>query len=170
MAARLLRGACQGAVLKMIHEFALEPELVASWRDRLLGRFFIEQFGFGGGRVGSRYPKQWRRLVWDAFQAAVGAAGDIEQKRVEELLARLTTRDVRRPECVWHDAHDWLMNAENEHARKPFFGILARENPRTKEVVICADDVLSGMPVPWRAPSSVVVSRTAESMARAGPA
>ena len=51
----------------MIHEYALEPELVASWHDRMQFRFFIGQFGFGTGRVVSRYPKQWRELVLEEF-------------------------------------------------------------------------------------------------------
>jgi len=150
----------------MIHEYALEPEFVASWHDRLLGRFFIEQFGFGTGRVVSRYPKKWRKLVWDAFQAAFGAgAGEIERKRVEELLARLTAPEVRRPGCVWDDARGWLENAEWENERRPFHAILSRDNPRGRPNVVRADDVLAGTPKAWLAPGSIVVERTAASMA-----
>ena len=150
----------------MIHEYALEPELVASWHDRLLGRFFIEQFGFGTGRVVSRYPRRWRRLVWDAFQAAFGAeAGEIERKRVEELLARLTAPEVRRPGCVWDDARAWLQNAERENERRPFYAILSRDNPRGQPDVVRADDILDGTPEAWLAPGSIVVERTAASMA-----
>ncbi len=90
----------------MIYECAPEPELVASWHDRLHFRFFVEQFGLGTGRVVSRYPKKWRKLVWDALPAALyAAAGEIERKRVKELLVRLTEPEVRRPGCVWNSAH-----------------------------------------------------------------
>ena len=148
----------------MIREYALEPELVALWHQRLLGRFFIEQFGFGTGRVVSRYPKKWKTLVWDAFLAAA-AAGEIERKRIEELLVRLTTPEVRRLGWLWDESQDWLTNAESEHARKPFFAILARDNPRTNAAVICADDVIAGTPPAWPAPNCVVVTRIAGSMA-----
>lgn len=149
----------------MIHEYALEPELVATWHERMLGRFFIEQFGFGTGRVVSRYPKNWRKRVWDAFRSGA-IAGEIEQKRIEELLARLTAPEVRRPGHIWDAAHDWLTNAESEHARKPFYTILARNNPRASGSVMLAEDVLSGTPAGWGAPNSVVVPRTAGSMAQ----
>ena len=150
----------------MIYEYALEPELVASWHDRLLGRFFVEHFGFGTGRVVSRYPKKWRKLVWEAFQAVFGAAaGEIERKRVEELLARLTAAEVRRPGCVWDDACAWLENAERENERRPFHAILSRGNPRGQPNVVRADDILTGTPEIWLAPGSIVVERTAASMA-----
>ena len=152
----------------MIHEYALEPELVASWHDRMHFRFFIEKFGFGTGRVVSRYPKKWRRLVWEALRATYGTAvGEVERKRVEELLARLTTPEIRRLGCVWDDAHAWLENAEQENERRPFHAILSRDNPRRQPNVVLACDILAGSPEAWRAPSSIVVERTAASMAHA---
>lgn len=150
----------------MIHEYALEPELVASWHDRITFRYFVEMFGFGRGRVVSRYPKKWRRLVWEAFERAFGAsASDIERKRIEELLSQLLTPEVRRPECLWNDGQEWLPNAEREHARRPFYAILARANPRSRAEVMCADDVIAGTPAAWSAPRSVVVNRNAAAMA-----
>jgi hypothetical protein len=148
----------------MIHEYALEPELVATWHDRLIFRVFIEQFGFGTGRVVSRYPNKWRELVWNAFRGGAGAR-EIERKRIEELIARLTSPEVRRAGSVWNDLRDWLTNAEQEHSRKPFHAILARDNPRKNSGVICADDVISGTAPTWDAPSSIVVPRAAQAMA-----
>ena len=150
----------------MIREYALEPELVATWHDRLLGRFFIEKFGYGTGRVVSRYPKKWPRLVWNAFQATFKAtAGEMGRKRVEELLAQLTTPDIRRPDCIWTDTRDWLENAEEENTRRPFHAILALDNPRDRAEVMLSDDVLTGTPEAWNAPNSIVLDRTAASLA-----
>ena len=150
----------------MIQEYALEPELVASWHDRMQFRFFVDQFGLGTGRVVSRYPSKWRKVVWESFQSAFGStAGEVERKRIEELLARLTATKVRRTGCVWENGSSWLVNAEVEHTRRPFYSILARDNPRKKPDVMCADDVLDGTPTGWHAPSSVIVDRTAAAMA-----
>ena len=150
----------------MIQEYALEPELVASWHDPLLARFFIDRFGYGTGRVVSRYPKKWRRLVWEAFQATFDAtAGDIGRKRIEELLAQLTTPAIRRPGFIWVDAHGWLENAEEENTRRPFHAILARDNPRGQTEVVRLNDVVEGTSEAWNAPGSIVVDRTAGSMA-----
>jgi hypothetical protein len=46
----------------MIREYGLEPDLVALWHERVHFRFFIEQFGFGTGRIVSRYPQKWLSL------------------------------------------------------------------------------------------------------------
>jgi hypothetical protein len=56
----------------VIHEYALETELVASWHEQMRFRFFVEQFGFGTGRVVSRYPNNWRQLVRDRFEPTFG--------------------------------------------------------------------------------------------------
>ena len=45
----------------MIHEYALEPELVASWHSLYKFHLFSGKFGFGAGRVVSRYPKKWTK-------------------------------------------------------------------------------------------------------------
>jgi hypothetical protein len=120
-------------------------------------------FGFGRGRIVSRYPKKWRSLVWEAF----GARGsEIEQKRIETLLTQLLTPEVRRQDHVWNAGQDWLANAETEHARRPFHAILARQNPRARAEVLVADDVLEGTPPAWNAPASLLVARTAAAMAQ----
>ena len=76
----------------MIHEYALEPELVATWGNRHDYRYFLEKFGLGQPRIVSRYPERWTRLVWQAFRPA----NDFETTRMTELLARLSEHTVRR--------------------------------------------------------------------------
>ena len=110
----------------MIHEYALEPELVATWTDPSDCRYFKESFGLGQGRVVSRYPKRWKRLVWDAFCGN----NDLAQKRLEELLVHLSERMVRRSNIQWDaNSTSWLENAEREHERYPFHAILAQKQP-----------------------------------------
>jgi hypothetical protein len=151
----------------VIHEYALEPELVASWHEQMRFRFFVEQFGFGTGRVASRYPKNWRQLVLDAFETTFGGTvGELGRKRFEELLVRLTVPEIIRASLIWNHTLGWLQNAEYENARRPFDAILARENPRSHPNVICEADVLAGTPLGWAAPRSAVVPRTAVEMAK----
>ena len=151
----------------MIREYALQPEVVASWFERKQFGLFVQQFGFGTGRIVSRYPDKWRELVWKAFEANFGkTSGETDKTRMIELLKQLTSPEIKRLGCLWNDARDWLTNAESEHARKPFHAILARDNPRTNTKVMCMKDVLSGTPAEWAVPNSIVVARTAESMAK----
>jgi len=121
----------------MVYEYALEPELVATWTDRRDFRYFIERFGLGQGRVVSRYPKRWAALVWEAF----GGTGDLDRKRLEELLAHFKERMVRRTDIRWEPDLAWLANAEREHERRPFHAILARTNPRRSEYVLIGEEV-----------------------------
>lgn len=144
----------------MIHEYALEPELVATWANRQDCRYFREKFGPGQPRIVSRYPKRWKRLVWDAFRSE----NDIEKKLMEELLARMSERMVRRRNCVWESESTWLGNAQREHERAPFRAILARANPTDHASTLIAEGLGDSTPL-WAAPRGVTIARSASEMA-----
>jgi len=44
----------------MLYEFAVEPTCLDNWQTF---RYLIEQFGVSHGRLISRFPKDWIRLV-----------------------------------------------------------------------------------------------------------
>lgn len=144
----------------MIHEYALEPELVATWGNRHDYRCFILKFGLGQPRIVSRYPERWARLVWQAFRPA----SDFESTRMTELLARLSEHMVRRRNYIWQAEGTWLMNAHREHERVPFHAILARENPGNHGSTLIAAD-LDETTLLWARPHGVTIARTAAAMA-----
>lgn len=144
----------------MIHEYALEPELVATWTDRRAGRYFLEKFGLGRPRIVSRYPKGWKKLVWEAF----GDGSDLDRKRLEEVIARLGEAMVKRRDGLWDRDNAWLENAEREHDRVPFHAILARANPRGLVHVLFADE-LDETTMLWAMPHGRIVARTAAELA-----
>lgn len=146
----------------MIHEYAVEPELVATWVDRQVGRYFIEKFGLGQPRIVSRYPKRWKKLVWDAF----GGGNELDRKRLEELVARLSETMVKRRDSVWNPDAGWAANTEEEHRRVPFHAILARTNPRGLGHVLVADEVDDTTAL-WAIARGRTVPRTAADMAAA---
>lgn len=153
----------------MIHEYALEPELVASWHDRMKFRFFIDQFGFGEARVVSLYPKspkRWNELVWEVFNRDFReTASTADVTRMKNLLKQIMKPVAKRPGRIWDATHDWLTNTENEHIRKPFYAILARNNPRNNAGVMCESEILEDTAKGWDAPGTMVVPRNAEEMA-----
>lgn len=119
----------------MIKEFALEPDvLAASFRDF---SYFIEKFGVSQGRVISRFPKDWKRMVYEAAQASL--RGTKELSRIEIRL-RAITNDVliasRSPSS--DGTQPWLTRAIIEHGCKPFAAIIARENPTAHTGVLVA--------------------------------
>lgn len=146
----------------MIHEYALEPELVATWVDRSQGRYFIEKFGLGQPRVVSRYPRRWAELALEAF-----AGGTVvERKRLEELIVQLSATMVKRRDSNWKPVAAWLNNAEEEHKRVPFHAILARANPRGLPHVLVADE-LEDNSLLWALPHGRTVPRTAAELTAA---
>ena len=148
----------------MIHEYALEPELVATWTDRSTCRYFKENFGLGQGRLVSRYPKRWSRLVRDAFRGN----NDLAQKRLEELLVCLSERMVRRSNIQWDaDSTSWLENAEREHERRPFHAILALTDPNNHSHVLTESKMDKDSATRWTVRRGCSVARNAAEMADA---
>jgi hypothetical protein len=42
----------------------LKPSLLNNWKDF---RYFTEKFGIAQGRLISRYPKRWKRMVYESL-------------------------------------------------------------------------------------------------------
>lgn len=124
----------------MLYEYAVDPELVATWSDRTTARYFRDQFGLGSPRIISKYPGRWKRLVWAAWESS-GSGGDTERKRMEELLAHLSRTMVKRPSSAWNPDRAWQGNALREHRRLPFHAILAQDNPGDEPRVLVPDDL-----------------------------
>jgi hypothetical protein len=117
----------------MIFDFAIEPELVASWGNIQDYRYFAAAFGIGQPRILAEYPKfyDWRLRVLQAAQNS----SDMEKQRVTALIGILSECRVNRK-----DSYDcsiaWLQNAEHVHRRSPFHAILATENPNNHRAVL----------------------------------
>ena len=158
----------------MICEYALEPELVATWHTDLHYYHFIKNFGFdpddgrATGRVVAQYPSSWKKRVLNAFRANSGSSAEsfVKKQRIEVLLEQLGRIRVRRSGSTWNDQYTWFENAEEENKRHQFHAILAC-NPSDNPQVICGEDVLPGMDSPplWSVPREEPVLRTAASMA-----
>ncbi len=149
----------------MIHEYALEPELVATWTDPSICRSFKENFGLGQGRVVSQYPEHWNHLVRDASRGNNDLAqNDLAQKRLVELLVHLSEQMVRRSDAQWDGkSTSWLENAECEHKRRPFHAILARTNPKSLAHVLTECEI--GDSALWKVGHGRHVKRNAVEMA-----
>ncbi len=145
----------------MIQEYALEPEMVAN-ADRILGGRLLSGFKMGKGRMVARYPKRWKRHVWDAFNDT----SDMDRTRREVLVNELFEFAAGRGEVHWDStAASWLDNAVVEHQRLPFHAIIARTNPGRHSHVVAARGVLEETAPLWAAVGSCFVEREAGLMA-----
>lgn len=145
----------------MIHEYAVEPELVATWGNLQDFRFFVRSFGVGQPRVVSEFPvvANWRRLVMHAARELEGLA----LTRVAELVRALSEKMIPRPGHSYNNGREWLINAEVEHNRLAFYAILARANPRNHSVVLKPDDI-GPANERWDVPRSKAPLRQAQDM------
>lgn len=150
----------------MIFEYAVEPELAATWHEHREGRYFKEKFGLEQGRLLSRYPKDWKRLVWEALDTTDQNA----RKRMEVLLGFLCETSIRRTAQGYDPHRSWLENAEAEHARCAFHAILARSHLRKAEHLLNATTLDEDSESRWRVPPGMPVTREPNRLAAAiGP-
>jgi hypothetical protein len=144
----------------MIKEFALEPDaLVASAQDF---KYLIEKFGVSQGRVISRFPKRWDRMVYEA--ANRNLCGTVELSRIEIRLRQMIGNiviDSRR------DGGDgtkpWLERALAEHAGSRFAAIIATKNPTNQPSVLVSSELDESVEL-FQAQSNWRIERTAQSM------
>lgn len=151
----------------MLFEYAVEPELVATWADPRTGRYFIDRFGIGTPRLVSRYPKSWKRLVWRAWEASgtrgLGEAGR-QRRRVETLIQHLSAAMVERRQSDWDAHRSWVENAVGQQV--PFHAVLARHDPTGDPRVLVADELDESTPR-WAVQHGTTVPRKAEAIAEA---
>lgn len=144
----------------MISEYAVEPETIGeSWSTF---RYLIEQFGVDRGRMISRFPRDWFRMVI----ASAKHLPEIERRKIEVRLEQAKRRSIldrRRPNGV---ARTWIENATTEHSREPFRGIVSRHNPGNDQFVVSLDDWEEEHPISV-APREVKIDRDPESLAKA---
>lgn len=142
----------------MIHEFAVDPALLCNF-ERF--RYLAEKFGFEQGRLISRYPKRWAKIVYEGLDESVT---DVQRKKIEVLLDKIKQEKLIKGRINWQESLDWLQNAENEHMRHAFHAILAVNNPRSHEVVLPYEDLTEDTPR-WATQPQRVVQRQAMVMA-----
>lgn len=141
----------------MIKEFALEPDVLASsFRDFT---YFTEKFGVAQGRVISRFPKDWKRLVYSAAQTRL--AGTTELARIEVRLRELADDVLVSFGRPGGDASkQWLERAILEHTRQSFSAIIATSNAQRHGDVLTSNDLDETAPR-FAAKSQAHINRTA---------
>ena len=148
----------------MIYEYALEPEMVATWGDKKNYRFFSRAFGIKEGRFVSYIPKKWFKKVWDSCNDL----SDMNKERLTELLVGLKKAVIKREGYHWDETQEsWLCNALTEYERYPFFRIMARGNPENRPEILIEDDTYDASCSGWDIPHGITVNRNASEMASA---
>ena len=106
-----------------------------------------------------KLPANWREIAVAEFYQV--DYSDMDKTRFELMLKKVMKISVRLRNPNWNDQLDWLENAEREHVKLPFQRILAKENPRSNNAVICESDLLDGR-IEIKHPPSEEVGKKAE--------
>lgn len=141
----------------MLHEYALDPQVISRWQAF---RYFIDQFGVHQGRMIARFPKSWKRLVYEA----TSRCSEIERKRIEEGLTQINSK-ILPSSRAYAGLVTWLENAETQHALKPFHAIITCDSPNCATPILIADEVCETTEL-WNVPSQIRVPRAAPEMAQ----
>jgi hypothetical protein len=121
----------------MIHEFAVEPEVMATWEHF---RVVWKDIGVGEGRFLVEFPGNWRKRVYELV--------DTLSKPVHaySIKSKLGDTVLRRAKFVGasgrgFDGGDWLANAIRQQAgEKPFRAIVVRTNPASRSDVLTSGE------------------------------
>ena len=148
----------------MIHAFALEPKLVATWGRRDAFRFIHDKFGLGTPRVLLELPtfSKWKRAVYSA--ASELSLSQEDMTRIAELFRLFGEHKHRRADSVYDGLLTWLENAEREYDRKPFAAICAEQNPRGHRAILIPDALDAGE-ARWACKTGATPARTPEALA-----
>ena len=142
----------------MLIECAVEPAVFAN-KEHF--RYLEEKFGIGEGRFISKYPKHWKKLVWDACQNST--ASPMERKWIEARLDRLLESKFLKSKRFYHDSSGWLENVIVSDEEVEFDVIVTLERELNSRAVI-AEAIEECTPV-WCLPRDGKVLRTAEDLA-----
>ena len=120
----------------MLFEYAVEPQVIgSSWSN---ARYWLEKFGFDRGRLISRFPNKWEQKVLEAARAA--GMGDVHYKSLVEKLSKAKSASVASFNREYdHSTLNWLDNALQQHAIRPFHAIVVVEINGSTDCMLSAE-------------------------------
>lgn len=121
----------------MFYQYAVDPRCFAEWDNFRLLR---GQFGWKQGRLISKFPKKWKKIVHDYIQQNERDGKKmtfIQKQRVTDELAK---KIFINSGCNFEaNQCDWLNNAIN--CSTAFRAILAKDNPSNHTNVLVASEL-----------------------------
>jgi hypothetical protein len=144
----------------MIHEFAVEPEVAATWEHF---RVLWPGIGVGAGRFLVEYPGKWRKRVYELADQLS------KPVHAHSIKSKLGDAALRRAKLVGasgrdFDGGDWLSNAiRHQVGERRFRAIVARSNAGNRADVLLASE-FDPDSEPWRVITQQAIHRNARAM------
>lgn len=148
----------------MIYEYAVSPALFGKTEAVAL---LHDKFGIEAGRLISDYPRrEWAQIARAVINRQY-ATNDSERRRISEALIALVKRAIyERQGTAWERDKSWIHNAQVEHQRRSFHGIVCEEPQATLPHMIGIGYNM-GSHAKWPTPASKYVQRAAKEMVEA---
>lgn len=119
----------------MLFEYAIDPTVITDLKSLI---FIANKFGVPHGRLISRFPRQWKKMVNDACAAQPKR----DKKRIEEILRKMAQEKTIIASARQYDANQtWLENAEQQQSLQKFHAIIANNNPNEREDVLIYETI-----------------------------
>ena len=113
----------------MFREYVIDPASLSKWEDI---RYVFSIFGWEKGRPITKYPKRWKKLVYDSLNCSVR-----DKKRVEEKLRRF--KYIVRNNTSYDGKITWLDNVLSLHASQAFEKIISVNDHKNRCVTKMSD-------------------------------
>jgi hypothetical protein len=145
----------------MHFEFAIDPASINRWEPF---RYVFDNCGYEHGRLISRFPKKWKKMVYEACEDC----GEIEKKKIEERLVNIDGKFYKNSRD-YDSSKDWLINAELKHGIIPFRAIISSDNPRNIDDILLIGDLHSETHN-WKIDKDITIERTPNDLAKCAEA
>lgn len=139
----------------MLHEFALDPQLIC---DRLSARYFFDACKPEKGRLISQFPKRWKKLVYDHCRSILPEGSSL--KYIEEKLRNLDGILIKSGRTYDPDL-EWVVNAVTAHKQDPFRAIIS---PNPGPGIL--DPVVDEDTPDWKTNTCITVGRRSQNLVK----
>jgi len=144
----------------MINEYAVEPEALNNWQNF---RYVDDQVGVEHGRLISRFPGKWARMVMAACSENTQLR-DVERSRIAIKLKNLEKKKMAKLNRPYDPEKNWMNNIEEQQRQRPFHAVIARNNEAKIPNIMNIDELDASHPL-WNVPKEQVISRKAKELA-----
>jgi hypothetical protein len=144
----------------MINEYAVEPEALNNWQNF---RYVDDQVGVEHGRLISRFPGKWARMVMTACAENLQLT-DMDRSRIAIKLENLHKNKMAKLNRPYDREKNWVSNVEEQQRQRPFHAVIARNIEAKIQNILNIDELDASHPL-WNIPKEQVISRKAYELA-----
>jgi len=146
----------------MLYEFAVEPTCLDNWQTF---RYLIEQFGVSHGRLISRFPKDWIRLVIE--HCSCGSFTFKQKQLIGIEMQRIKRDALIRSGRNYENSTNWMENAiSQQNKTKPFHAIIVKKVFKPADYLLEAEDISQNEPR-WAIPRERKIQRSVDALTNA---